>query len=86
MNPGRTLLRLSWRLAQRLGMSPVAEIVYGGRYSIEAPDTRVDSRRGENVLTFLASEGLVRRGLLHWPRPASEPVERAYDLRLADAP
>ena len=52
-------------------MSPVAELVYSGQYAMEAPGSQVDPRRGENVLTFLASEGLVGRGLLHWPRPAS---------------
>lgn len=69
---GRALRRLSWSLAQRLGASPLAELVYG-RYSMEAVGGRsqVDPRRGEHVLTFLASEGLVRKGLLHWPRPAS---------------
>lgn len=67
----RGLRRLSWGLARRLGMSPLAELVYGGRYAMEALGSQVDPRRGEHVLTFLASEGLVEKGLLHWPRPAS---------------
>ncbi len=52
-------------------MSPLAELVYSGQYAMEAPGSQVDPRRGENVLTFLASEWLVEKGLLHWPRPAS---------------
>ena len=72
---GKHFRRLGWRLAQRLGASPVAELVYSGKYVLESPrigpENRVDPRRAENVLTFLAGEGLVRRGLLHWPRPAS---------------
>lgn len=70
----RGLRRTGWRLAQRLGISPVAELVYSGKYVLEAvgPETgnQVDPRRAEKILTFLGAEGLVRRGLLHWPRPA----------------
>jgi acetoin utilization deacetylase AcuC-like enzyme len=71
----RLLRRLGWRLAQRAGASPLAELVYSGKYVLESAriglENQVDPRRAENVLTFLAGEGLVRRGLLHWPRPAS---------------
>jgi acetoin utilization deacetylase AcuC-like enzyme len=68
---GRGLRRGAWRLVQRLGVSPLAELVFSGKYVMESPGSQVDPRRAENVLTFLGSEGLVRRGLLHWPRPAS---------------
>ncbi|HUF79431.1 MAG TPA: histone deacetylase [Thermoanaerobaculia bacterium] len=72
---GKHLRRLGWRLAQRLGASPLAELVYSGHYVLESaaigPESQIDPRRAENVLAFLASEGLVRRGLLRWPRPAS---------------
>lgn len=67
----RALRRTAWRLAQSLGVSPLAELVFSGKYVMESPGSQVDPRRAENVLTFLAGEGLVRRGLLHWPRPAS---------------
>ncbi|MFP3941496.1 MAG: histone deacetylase [Thermoanaerobaculia bacterium] len=70
----RGLRRAGWYIAQRLGMSPVAELVYSGKYVLEAlgPEAgnQVDPRRAEKILTFLGGEGLVRRGLLHWPRPA----------------
>jgi acetoin utilization deacetylase AcuC-like enzyme len=71
---GKALHRLGWRVAQAVGMSPLAELVYSGKYVLEGlaalPGNQVDPRRAEHVLTFLAGEGLVRRGLLHWPRPA----------------
>ena len=70
MSLERRLRRAAWRLAHSLGVSPLAELVFSGKYVLESPGSQVDPRRAENVLTFLAAEGLVRRGLLHWPRPA----------------
>ncbi len=45
--------------------------VYNSRYAIDVPGLRQDSRRSEHILTFLAMEGLIRRGDLEWAKPAS---------------
>ncbi len=65
---GRSVLR---QVGEAFGASPVAELVYAGRYVLEVPGVLADPHRPEHILTFLASEGLVRRGTLRWPRPAS---------------
>jgi acetoin utilization deacetylase AcuC-like enzyme len=62
------------RLLRRLtcGLRPQrVPFVYSGRYVMEVGGIPHDPRRGENVLTFLAMEGLLRRGGLRWPREAS---------------
>ena len=38
------------------------DIVYSARYRLDLPGLVLDPRRGEKVLGFLASEGLIRRG------------------------
>lgn len=65
---GRTVMR---RAAEAFGASPVAELVYTGRYTLEVPGLSADPHRFEHILTHLAAQGLIRRGKLHWPRPAS---------------
>lgn len=72
----RSLSRAARRFA-RLFRSGGAEIVYSGRYVMDLPATPADPQRGERILTFLHSEGLIRRGDLHWPQPA-----QARDLAL----
>ncbi len=65
------LRRLAWRVAQLVGMGPVTELVYSGRYVFDVARSLADPHRADHILTFLASEGLVRRGGLHWPHAAS---------------
>ncbi len=65
------LRRLTWRVAQLVGMGPVTELIYSGRYVLDLARSLADPHRGDHILTFLASEGLVRRGSLHWPHAAS---------------
>lgn len=65
------LRRLAWRVAQLVGMGPVTELVYSGRYVLDVAQSLADPHRADHILTFLASEGLVRRGSLHWPHAAS---------------
>ncbi len=65
------LRRLAWRVAQLLGVGPVTELVYSGRYVLDLARSLADPHRADHILTFLASEGLVRRGSLHWPHAAS---------------
>lgn len=62
----RALRRLtSWALPQPLLW------VYSGNYGINIPALPSDPRRAENILTFLAMEGLLPRGRLRWPYEAS---------------
>ena len=80
---GRTVMR---RAAEAFGASPVAELVYAGRYALEVPGVSADPHRFEHVLTYLATEGLVRRGQLHWPRPATfEQLCRVHTERYVES-
>lgn len=49
------------RLLRRPRRAPV-DLVYSARYRLDLPGLALDPRRGEKVLGFLASEGLIRRG------------------------
>jgi len=80
---GRSVMR---RLADAFGAGPVAEFVYAGRYVMDVPGMDADPHRPEHILTFLASEGLIRQGTLRWPRPASfEQLCRVHDERYLES-
>ncbi|MGD2114746.1 MAG: histone deacetylase [Acidobacteriota bacterium] len=80
---GRRALR---HAAEAFGASPVAELVYAGRYVLEVPGFLADPHRPEHILTFLVSEGLVRKGTLRWPRPASlEQLCRVHEERYLES-
>ena len=49
------------RYLRRRRRAPV-DLVYSARYRLDLPGLALDPRRGEKVLGFLASEGLIRRG------------------------
>lgn len=49
------------RFLRRRRRAPV-DLVYSARYRLDLPGLALDPRRGEKVLGFLASEGLIRRG------------------------
>lgn len=67
--PGR-FRRALRRLASLVQTQPVY-FVYSGKYTLEVPGLPADPRRGENILTFLAMERLLKAGRLRWPREAS---------------
>ena len=47
------------------------DFVYSQRYQLELPGATYDSRRGERILTFLDSTGLLGRRAVHRPEPAT---------------
>lgn len=57
---GRRLRRP--RRGWRMGGARQVDVVYSARYRLDLPGLALDPRRGEKVLGFLASEGLIRRG------------------------
>ncbi len=67
--PGR-FRRALRRLASLIQPQPVY-FVYSGQYTLEVPGLPADPRRGENIITFLAMERLLKAGRLRWPREAS---------------
>jgi acetoin utilization deacetylase AcuC-like enzyme len=66
----RTLRRGRRRLAGLLGR-PEVSFVYTRRYQLELPGLLYDPRRGEQILAFLDSAGLLGRRSLHAPSPAT---------------
>jgi acetoin utilization deacetylase AcuC-like enzyme len=66
----RTLRRGRRRLAGLLGW-PAVSFVYTRRYQLELPGLLYDPRRGEQILAFLDSAGLLGRRSLYAPSPAS---------------
>jgi len=75
-------------LGEAFGANPVAELVYTGRSVFETNGiygVSADPHRIDHILTFLASEGLIRRGTLRWPRQASfEQLCRVHDEAYLD--
>ena len=66
----RGLRRNVRRLLRQLH-APAVEFVYSERYSHGHSAVPYDPLRGERILTFLSSEGLIGRRSLHRPRAAS---------------
>jgi acetoin utilization deacetylase AcuC-like enzyme len=66
----RTLRRGRRRLAGLLGR-PEVSFVYTRRYQLELPGLLYDPRRGEQILAFLDSAGLLGRRSLYAPLPAT---------------
>jgi acetoin utilization deacetylase AcuC-like enzyme len=66
----RTFRRARRRLAALLGRLPV-QFVYTRRYQIDLPGVLYDPRRGEHILVFLDSTGLLGPRAVHRPAPAS---------------
>lgn len=58
------------RIFALLGRLP-AQFVYTRRYQIDLPGVLADPRRGEHILAFLDSTGLLGPGAVHRPAPAS---------------
>lgn len=73
-------LQRGWRgLLTRL-KRPAARFVFHKRYDMELPGSTYDSRRARRILSFLISEGLLRRGDPHRPRAASmRALRRVHD-------
>ena len=66
----RTLRRGKRHLGNLL-RRPTVDFVYSRRYQIELPGLLYDPRRGEQILAFLDSTGLLGRRALHAPLPAT---------------
>ncbi len=66
----RTVRRGRRRLGELLGR-PTVDFVYTRRYQVELPGVLYDPRRGEQILAFLDSTGLLSRRSLHAPSPAT---------------
>jgi acetoin utilization deacetylase AcuC-like enzyme len=56
---------------QRLLLRLQVGFVYSRRYQLELPGATYDSRRGERILTFLDSTGLLDSRAVHRPDPAT---------------
>ncbi|HET9229409.1 MAG TPA: hypothetical protein VFR31_22205, partial [Thermoanaerobaculia bacterium] len=63
--------RLLRRGRRRLFIRPKVGFVYSRRYQLELPGVTYDSRRGERILTFLDSTGLLGKRTVHRPEPAT---------------
>lgn len=56
---------------RRLLLRPQVGFVYSRGYQLELPGATYDSRRGERILTFLDSTGLLGSRAVHRPEPAT---------------
>jgi len=54
-----------------LFVRPQVGFVYSRRYQLDLPGASYDSRRGERILTFLDSTGLLASRAVHRPEPAT---------------
>jgi acetoin utilization deacetylase AcuC-like enzyme len=62
------------------------ELVYSSSYRLDLPGLAHDPRRGEKILTFLAAEGLVRRGgVLSPPRISFRALCEVHDVNYLEA-
>lgn len=72
--PGGPVAR-TWRRGRRhlggLLRRTTVDFVYSRRYQLELPGLLYDPRRGEQILAFLDSTGLLGRRALHAPEPAT---------------
>lgn len=69
--PRRSWWRRSWRTLRSALLPGPVDFVYGRAYQLDLPSVPVDPLRGERVLSYLASEGLVHTGRVFRPRAAS---------------
>lgn len=56
---------------RRLLFRPRVDFVYSRRYQLELPGASYDTSRGERILTFLDSAGLLEPSAIHRPEPAT---------------
>jgi acetoin utilization deacetylase AcuC-like enzyme len=66
-----TIERWLRRGRRRLFLRLQVGFVYSRRYQLELPGASYDSRRGERILTFLDSTGLLAVRAVHRPEPAT---------------
>jgi acetoin utilization deacetylase AcuC-like enzyme len=66
-----TIERWLRRGRRRLLLRLQVGFVYSRRYQLELPGATYDSRRGERILTFLDSTGLLATRAVHRPEPAT---------------
>ncbi|HYN21366.1 MAG TPA: histone deacetylase [Thermoanaerobaculia bacterium] len=70
-SPFRTVERWLRRGRRRLLLRPRVDFVYSRRYQLELAGATYDPIRGERILTFLDSAGLLDRRSVQRPEPAS---------------
>jgi acetoin utilization deacetylase AcuC-like enzyme len=66
-----TLERWLRRGRRSLLFRPQVDFVYSRRYQLELPGATYDTSRGERILTFLGSAGLLEPRAVHRPEPAT---------------
>ena len=66
-----TLERWLRRGRRNLLFRPQVDFVYSRRYQLELPGASYDTSRGERILTFLGSTGLLDPRAVHRPEPAT---------------
>ncbi len=74
ISPGGPVARTFRRGRRRVGSllrRPAVDFVYSLRYQLELPGLLYDPRRGEQILAFLDSTGLLGRRAVHAPLPAT---------------
>ncbi|MFL6197961.1 MAG: histone deacetylase [Thermoanaerobaculia bacterium] len=71
MGAPSTIERWLRRGRRRLFVRPQVGFVYSRRYQLDLPGASYDSRRGERILTFLDSTGLLASRAVHRPEPAT---------------
>ncbi|MEA2558587.1 MAG: hypothetical protein QOH06_91 [Acidobacteriota bacterium] len=71
MGAPSTIERWLRRGRRRLLLRLQVGFVYSRRYQLELPGATYDSRRGERILTFLDSTGLLSTRAVHRPEPAT---------------
>lgn len=71
MSAPATIAQWLRRGRRRLLVRPRVGFVYSRRYQLELPGATYDSRRGERILTFLDSAGLLASRAVHRPEPAT---------------
>lgn len=83
---GRPTLRRSYRRFWRLLRRPAFRLVYHEKYNASFPEIPNDPLRGERILVFLASEGLVLRRCVNRPEPVwLKTLEQVHTTDYLDA-
>ena len=85
-HPRRPIVRRSYRRFWRLLRRPAFRVVYHERYNAAFPSVPNDPLRGERILAFLASEGLVLRRCVNRPEPVwLKTLERVHGTAYLDS-
>lgn len=81
----RVLRRGRRRLSSFFAGSPPA-LFYSRRYTLDLPSVAHDARRGDRILAFLDSAGLLPAGSPHSPQPATfQEISRVHDYEYLES-